>query len=190
RTENLAIGFGVLSLHNTASLKVPVRPGGGALEITPGGSFGVEYLQPLAEPSALSGCTDPSCDPTQVEQFNSQVIGASLDARWTFLPRTAVLLNNGFQHTMYPQGATPATSLWTSTLGLAGQLTRRLAINANAGWSQNLGELGGGTIVGGVELIYPPTQSSQISVGYLRRLQPVALYGTARNDRVYARAGA
>src|SRR5690606_5229748 len=103
RTENLAIGFGVLSLHNTASLKVPVRPGGGALEITPGGSFGVEYLQPLAEPSALSGCTDPSCDPTQVEQFNSQVIGASLDARWTFLPRTAVLLNNGFQHTMYPQ---------------------------------------------------------------------------------------
>jgi len=190
RTQNLAVGFGVLSLHNTASIRVPIRPGGGALEITPAGSFAIEYLTPLAEAEALTGCTDPSCDPDQVAQFNTQTIGASLDARWSFLPRTALILNGGFQQTRYPEGATPATSLLNGTLGIAGQLTQRLAVVANVGWSQNLGELGGGTVIGMGELRFPPTPGSQIAVGYQRRLQAVALYGTARNDRVYVRADA
>ena len=190
RTQNLAVGFGVLSLHNTASIKVPFRPGGGALEITPGGSFAIEYLTPLAEAAALTGCTDPSCDPGQVEQFNTQVIGASLDARWSFLPRTALIFNSGFLQTLYPEGATPATSMLSGTVGIAGQLTQRLAVVANVGWSQNLGELGGGTVIGMAELRFPPTPATQISVGYQRRLQAVALYGTARSDRVYARANA
>lgn len=190
RTQNLAVGFGVLSLRNVASLQVPIRPGGGALEITPGGTFGIEYLQPLADPAAITDCTDPSCDPNQVEQFNSLRFGGSLDARWSFLPRTALVLNSSFQQTEYPSGATPATSLGTGTLGIAGQLTQRLAIVANAGWSHNFGVLGGGTVVGMAELRYPPTPNLQLAAGYQRRLQPVALYGTARSDRVYARANA
>lgn len=183
RTTNAAVGFGVLSLTNVVGLKIPVRPGGGALEIIPGAEFGIEYLSPLSTEAGT--CADVSCDPAAVSEFDSQRFGASLSARWNFLPRTTLILDNAFGQNLYPNGSSPATSLFQSTLGIAGLITQKLSLNAKAGWAQNFGELGGATVVGQAELSYPPTTQSMVSVGYARNLRPMSLYGTVINDRVY-----
>jgi len=184
RTTNAAVGFGVLALTNVVSLKVPIRPGGGALEITPGGEFGLEYLTPLATQAGV--CADASCDPTTVSQFDTQRYGGSLSVRWNFLPRTTLILDNAFNQNVFPNGSTPATSLFQSTLGLAGLITQKLSLNAKAGWAQNFGALGGSTVVGQAELSIPPTPMSMVSAGYARNLRPMSLYGTVVNDRIYA----
>lgn len=184
RTTNAAVGFGVLALTNTVGLKVPVRPGGGALEIVPGAEFTIEYLSPLS--SEAGTCADASCDPAAVSEFDSQRYGGSLAVRWNFLPRTTLILDNTFGQSVYPNGQTPSTSLFQSTLGIAGLITQKLSLNAKAGWAQNFGELGGATVVGQAELSLPPTPMSMASAGYLRSLRPMSLYGTVINDRVYA----
>lgn len=184
RTANAAVGFGVLSLTNEVGVKVPIRPGGGALEITPGAEFGLEYLSPIS--TQAGSCGDASCDPAAVSQFDSQRFGASLSARWNFLPRTTLILDNSFGQTMFPNGSSPSTSLFQSTLGIAGLITQKLSLNAKAGWAQNFGELAGASVVGQAELSYPPTTQSLVAGGYARTMQPMSLYGTMINDRVYA----
>ena len=47
-TSNVGLGFATLSLGNFAKVEVPIRPGGGALEIAPGGGYGLEVFSPIA----------------------------------------------------------------------------------------------------------------------------------------------
>ncbi|MCI0569124.1 MAG: hypothetical protein L0Y66_00075 [Myxococcaceae bacterium] len=182
RSSNLAIGFGVLSLGNRITLAVPVRPGAGALELTPEVGHGLETFSTLG----ATGCTDVACQPDPVAEFNYQNLHAGLDVRWRFLPKTAVVLDTDFDHRSFPQSSTPAASILRTTVGLSGLVTPRISLNVRLGWAQDTGAVPAGTVVGQAELVCPLTPFSLVRAGYLRTLDPAGSLGHYASDRLYA----
>ncbi|RYZ34976.1 MAG: hypothetical protein EOO71_37180 [Myxococcaceae bacterium] len=70
--------------------------------------------------------------------------------------------------------------------GVAGLVSPRITLTAKAGWSQNLGAGGGGNVVALAEGTYLWGPTLTLKGGYLRAFEPVAAYGTFRDDRISA----
>jgi hypothetical protein len=185
RTRSIAVVTGVLSLFNELRLSVPVKPGGGAIEVTPELGWALEFFQPTA---ALSpeGCTEPTCDPAVVEQLNYTNLRMAVRGRWRFLPKTAVLVDARVdsRHSLTANNFRDATLLNTS-VGIAGLVSPKIAATAKVGWAQAIGGVEGGTLVAQLEGTYMMGATSLFKGGYLRTLEPVTAYGLFRDDRVY-----
>lgn len=190
RTRTPSIGVGVLSLFNEAHLAVPIRPGGGALEITPRGSYAVEFFQSISGQPA-PGCADVSCDPLAVGGLNYQNAQGKLEVKWRFLPKTAALVDATYDARSYFSAAGgPRASLLRLMAGLSGLLTPKLAVVARAGWGRDFGVSGGATFLAQAEVAYHLSETARIKAGYARTLEPAALFGSVRDDRVYVDASA
>lgn len=184
RTRSAALGAGVLSLYNEARLSVPVRPGGGALEVKPEVAWGLERFKALGALPPV-GCTEAVCTPAQVGSFDYSNLRAGLHGRWRFLPKTAVVVDTEFSMRHYLQGGTPDALMLHATAGLAGLVSPKLAVTLKAGWGQDFGATGSGTLLAQVEGTYLLTQTANFKVGYARSLEPVAALGMFRDDRGY-----
>lgn len=189
RSRTAALGTGVLSLFNEARVKVPWKPGGGAVEVTPKVAYAVEFFSPLGAVRP-SGCAEGACDPLVAEQFDYGNLHAGLEGRWRFLPKTALVVDAGFDQRTYFNDGGPSASLVRGTLGVAGLVSPKIAVSAKAGWGQNLSAQGGGTFIGQLEgtWLFSPTMT--FKGGYLRMLEPVAAYGLFTDNRGYAEARA
>ncbi|QRN94982.1 hypothetical protein JRI60_38705 [Archangium violaceum] len=185
RTTSAAIGAGVLSLFNEARLAVPLRPGGGALEVTPQVSWGVELFKPLGGLAPIGCDNAPVCDPTQVNGFDYSNLRASLQGRWRFLPKTAVVVDAQFNYRSYFQERTDPALLLHATAGVAGLVTPKISVTAKAGWGKDFGTAQGSTLLAQLEGTYLMSQTASIKVGYARALEPVATFGLFRDDRGY-----
>jgi hypothetical protein len=184
RTRSAALGAGVLSLFNEARLSLPVRPGGGALEVKPELAWGLERFEAMG---ALSpeGCTEPVCAPSEVSSFNYNNLRAGLHGRWRFLPKTAVVVDSRFSLRHYLQGGTPDALMLHTTAGLAGLVSPKMAVTAKAGWAQDFGATRAGTLIGQLEGTYMLSPTATFKAGYARNLEPVATLRMFRDDRVY-----
>src|SRR5262249_33510058 len=102
KTRNLALGVGALSLYNEARAEGDLRPGGRAPDIAPRAPFSFEPVPPLS-PLLPPGCTsgDLACDPNAVTRMNYANFRGGLDARWKFLPKTAVVIESNFDARTY-----------------------------------------------------------------------------------------
>jgi hypothetical protein len=189
RTRSVAIGAGVLSLYNEVRLGVPLKPGGGAIEVTPQVSWGIERFKPLAALFPV-GCTSTVCDPAAVDQFDYSNLRASLEARWRFLPKTAVVVDAQFNYRSYSRDGTPEALLLNTRGGLAGLVSPRIAVTALLGWGQDFGAASGGALLAQIEGTYLLSQTASAKVGYARTLEPVAAFGLFRDDRGYLEAQA
>lgn len=188
RTRTVALGAGILSLYNEARVRAQWKPGGGALEVTPALSYAMEFFEPLGGMAPV-GCTATECDPLAASQFNYGNLRAGVEGRWRFLPKTAVIVDTGVGYRGYfNDTTTPSALLLHAMAGVAGLVSPRITLTAKAGWSQNLGASGGGTVVAQAEGTYLWGPSLTVKGGYLRAFEPVASYGTFRDDRVYAEA--
>lgn len=185
RSQNPAIGLGVLSLFNEARAAVAIHPGGRALEITPGFSYSFEFFDPLTT-GVIPGCApgNPLCDPGAVDALNYTNIGFHLDGRYKFLPKTALVLDADFGLRDY-QGATPNTSLLSATAGISGLVSPKIALVAKAGWAQDFAGVFAKTVVGHLEVGYAASETANFRVGYVRTLQPVAALVSFNDDRGY-----
>jgi len=193
KTRNLALGVGALSLFNEARAQLDIRPGGGALEISPRGAFGLEQFQPLSlVPPA--GCNVPSCNPANVSQMNYTNFRAGLDGRWKFLPKTAIVLESNFDARGYANTTFNSPALLLRVVGgLQGLLTTKVAVVAKAGWGYDFATpptagTNANTFIGHLELSYLMTEASVFKVGYYRTLEPTPVYQTSRDDRIYGDA--
>ncbi|MFY2559921.1 hypothetical protein ACN469_20015 [Corallococcus terminator] len=189
RTRTAAIGAGILSLYNEARVRAPWRPGGGAVEVTPGVAYAVEFFEPLAA-SAPADCGDSVCDPVGAERFNYGNLHLGVESRWRFLPKTALVLDTGVDVRRYFNDGGPNATLLRAMIGVAGLVSPKVAVTAKAGWGQNFGATGGGTVIGQLDGTYLFSPTLTFKGGYLRRLEPVAAYGTFRDDRFSAEARA
>jgi hypothetical protein len=188
RTRNAAVGAGVLSLFNELRASVPLRPGGGAIEITPEVAWKMEFFQSLGTQRPL-GCAEGSvCDPLALETFDYNNVRGGVDARWRFLPKTAVVVDTDFDLRSYFGGTHPDAQLLRAMAGLAGLVSPKIAVTAKAGWGQNFGTTGGGTFLAHLEGTYMMTPTMTFKGGYLRTLEPVSAYGLYRDDRGYVEA--
>ena len=198
KTRNLALGVGALSLFNEARAQLDIRPGGGALEISPRGAFGLEQFQPLSlVPPA--GCNVLTCVPANISQMNYTNFRAGLDGRWKFLPKTAIVLESNFDARSYPSAINAAFNTPALLLrvvgGLQGLLTTKVAVVAKAGWGYDFATLpsaapgtNANTFIGHLELSYLMTEASVLKVGYFRSLEPTPVYQVSRDDRIYGDA--
>ncbi|MGZ3459041.1 MAG: hypothetical protein ACXU86_11120 [Archangium sp.] len=189
RTHTPALGAGVLSLFNEAKLQVPLRPGGGALEVTPLVGWGVELFKPLGALVPV-GCDDPSCDPALVDRFNYSNLRTALEARWRFLPKTAVVVDSQFNLRHYLQGPTPEALLFSARAGLAGLITPKIAVTALVGWGKDFSAPATGALLAQLEATYAMSHTASFKAGYVRTLEPVANFRLYRNDRAYLEAQA
>ncbi|MCP3138538.1 porin family protein [Pyxidicoccus xibeiensis] len=184
RTRTVAIGAGVLSLFNEARVKVPWKPGGGAIELAPSAAYAVEFFEPLGALSPVD-CTDGTCNPLTADQFDYGNLHFGLEGRWRFLPKTAVVLDTGVDLRSYFNGGSPDATVLRALAGVAGLVSPKIAVTAKAGWGQNFAAGGSGTFLAQLEgtYLYSPTLS--FKAGYLRTMEPVAAYGVFTDNRGY-----
>ncbi|RKG96302.1 hypothetical protein D7Y13_41105 [Corallococcus praedator] len=188
RTRTVALGAGILSLYNEARVRAQWKPGGGALELTPSVAYAMEFFEPLGGLPAV-GCTEAECDPLAASQFNYGNLRLGVEGRWRFLPKTAVVADTGLTYRGYfNDTTTPSATLVHVMAGVAGLVSPRITLTAKAGWSQNLGAGGGGNVVALAEGTYLWGPTLTLKGGYLRAFEPVAAYGTFRDDRIFAEA--
>ena len=190
RTRTAALGTGLLSLFNETRVKVPWRPGGGAVELTPSAGYALEFFQPLSG-APPRDCTEVACNPLLAEQFDYGDLRFALEGRWRFLPKTALVVDTGLDlRSYFNDGSSPKASLLRAMLGVAGLVSPRIAVVAKAGWGQDLAASGAGTFVAQLEGTYLFSPTMSFKGGYLRKLEPVAAYGVFTDNRGYLEARA
>jgi len=186
RINNPLLGVGVLSFFNQTRLTVPIRPGGGALEIAPKVALSLEFFQPVSQ-ATTPGCTlDPTCNPAAVLAMSYVNLQPGVEARWKFLPKTAIVLDASFDVRSYftAAGNLPP-SLLKAYAGLSGLITPKLSVQAKVGWGFDFGTSGANTVLAHLEASYALTESLSVKGGYLRSLFPVPVYGVYGDDRLY-----
>jgi len=187
------IGSGVLDLIGGFKLDVavPIRPGGGALTITPSGQWILQSFEPY-------GPTGPACDPLVNPTCTNQDIGAygynqlaaALQAKWAFLPKTAVLVE-GSWFKRYPNDGSVSYGVqgWKAWGGAAGLVTSHLAATLKAGYGGvfDTPQVTGGTWLLNAEVQYVTDGVIDARLGYLHDFAAdIGLaYSLYYFDRVY-----
>ena len=185
RTTNVAVLLqSVMSDFYEVRAAVPIHPGGGALEVTPRGAYSGESLNPNC--GAASSCPDTG----NVKGMSYQNLRGGLDARWKFLPKTAVVFEGAFDSRTYTTASNGSLDLLKLQLGLAGLVSPKIATLLMVGWTHGFDPAGritddGKTVTGHFELSYLASETANFKVGYLRSLEAVPLYGTFGRDGVY-----
>jgi hypothetical protein len=180
RTNNPGSPIGLLSLYNNLRVAVPIRPGGGAIEIKPKGAWGIEFFEPLISSAAIG----------PVSQFNYSRFEGGLEARWRFLPKTAVVFDSLYTHQVYLNGAAnaPTASILRTQLGVSGLITSKVSLLLMAGYSGSYLTSTVHTFSGQAEVALLLSQNFNARIGYLRALTPVPVYGVMGDDRGYISA--
>jgi hypothetical protein len=187
QTPNAAVGVGVLSLGNNVQAKIPFRPGGGALELVPGAGFSFESFDSLSA-LAVPGCTDPSCDPNFVPSMNYRNLRPLLEARWKFFPKTALVVETAMDLRSYNNTANPPAKLVKGLIGVSGLVSTRVIGIAKAGWAKDFDGTLTSTPIANLEVSYLLSDTNTLKLGALRTLEPVPVYGSYVDNRVYSEA--
>jgi hypothetical protein len=186
-TPSLSIGAAVISDLNDLEVKVPIRPGGGALMLTLGGSWILESFEAL---TSAAGCTtSPLCDPAQVSRYGYSQYGGQAEANWKFLPKTALVLDGGY-FTRQPTNTTAsvAVSGWRIAGGLAGLVTPRFATTIKGGYGATTAGPTHSTWLADVEVEYVTPGPVGARLGYVHdyHADPGIDYAVYGFHRVYA----
>ncbi len=193
RSDNntmVALPFAIISDFNDAGAKLGIRPGGGALAIEPGYDFIYEHFEP-ASTGGFTVCSSgtPLCDPSLASLMDFYEHKVSLNLRWRFLPKTALLLGGDYIFVNYLNaGAGPSANapmdIVDGTVGVAGLLTSRVEIVLKAGYAQTLlgasdaaipGLVTSGenrTFIGQAQIGYLFSETGNLKVGVVRLLNP------------------
>jgi hypothetical protein len=185
RTNNPALGVGALSLFNEVRAAIPIHPGGRAIEVRPHGAFGVEFFEPISN-IPVANCADITCQPNQVELMDYRNIKGGLDARWKFLPKTALVFESELNSRYYTHtGTNPPALVLRAMTGVAGLLTAKFSAVAKVGWGHDFEDSGASSLIGNLEGTFAPSEATSFRLGYLRTVDPVPTYGAYTDDRVY-----
>jgi hypothetical protein len=188
RTTNPALGLGAITNANNLGARLTVRPGGGAIEAGAGYDFSLESYESY-RPNTPGTPTDPNVDPTKFGQFGSQTHRLGLNARWRFLPKTAVTFDSSWALRVYDSQSTNiSTKPLRAELGIAGLLTEKVRITLRGGWLKTFADAGNefSGPVGELEVGWNPTETAGFTVGILRSAEPVSsAFGWYDDFRAY-----
>jgi len=190
RTQNPAVGIGVISLFNNLYVAAPIHPGGRALEVTPRVAWGIEFFEPLLTgtspgcPTGAVGCGEP-----RLSNYSNLNFGAN--ARWKFLPKTAIVLDVNADWRTYFAGPSVQADkvLFRAQAGIAGLISPRIGVTLLAGYGGDFTNGSIHTFIGNAEFSYTVTEQSRIAIGYMRTVSAVPILGSMVDDRGYLRGG-
>jgi hypothetical protein len=188
RPRDIGVGIATISLYNQLRLAAPIHPGGRALEIKPHGEYAVEFFSGYSGvPPSLGNCDINFGCAQDPSSFDYQQYSGGLDGRWKFLPQTAALLETSYEGRQYfhPEKAPAAPgSVLKIEVGLAGLVTPKIAVTLKLGWAQGF-DGAASTLIGQAEGTYSPNESSNITLGVLRDVNPVVGAASATDGRAY-----
>lgn len=131
-TTALVLTNAVVSNTNALRVRVPVRPGGGALVFAVTGGWTLETFEDYFDAPLCAGC------PSSAANLGYDELRAGGELRWRFLPRTAAIVQGGwFQRDQRGGGASGAAG-WQAQAGVSGLVTTHLAATVEAGYSSTL----------------------------------------------------
>jgi hypothetical protein len=133
-TSAFTFNGAVVSNLNALSVKVPFRPGGGALTVSLTGGWTLETFEPF------SAC-DPAapailCDEDVLGDYSYDEMRGGAEVRWRFLPRTsAVLQGSYFSRVPSNTALSPEVSGFDARAGFSGLVTPHLGATLKAGYA-------------------------------------------------------
>jgi hypothetical protein len=190
QTPSLSVAQAVISNHNDLKLAVPVRPGGGALELAFSGQWVRESFEQYVAAAGCDPALNPTCAGSTIGEYGYNQYGGALEARWKFLPRTALVLG-GEYFKRDPDDATVSLPVRGLRIlgGLAGLVTPRVAVTLKAGWGTAFDSPGydWSTWLLNAEVQYVTQGPLDAKLGYLHdfRADPGLDYSLYALNRVY-----
>jgi hypothetical protein len=180
-TTALDLTNAVVSNYNALRLRVPFRPGGGALVFTANGAWALETFEAFFTDPACPSCTG------DVGKLGYNEVRAGGDVKWLFLPRTSAVFQGGWFSRVPNDSAASHVSGVDGQAGLTGLVTPHLGATLKGGYSTTLGVASGnlGTWLATVEGEWIATDSASVKAGWAHGLgvdPGPALYTT---NRVY-----
>jgi hypothetical protein len=194
-TLSLSLPNAVISNANVLRLRVPYRPGAGALELSAGGEWILESFEPYLEgfvcDPALAGCDSDTLAGLGYDEYRG-----TGEVRWRFLPRTAASLRATWVQRMPNDPALSNDgSAVKAMAGVSGLVTSRFAATLEAGYGDTFESFGEpyASWLANVQLEWIAAEDRRVKVGYVHGFefdpgQATSLYGS---DRAFleARAG-
>ncbi len=137
-TSSFVFEGAVISNKNFLSLRLPWRPGGGALVVAPTLDWMLETFQPFS--SCAAATLQKSCDATLLGKLGYNDLKAGAEARWKFLPRTAAVFEASY-FSRVPNDKTEAADVSgaEARAGLSGLVTPHLGATVKLGFADTLG---------------------------------------------------
>lgn len=175
-TTALVLGNAVISNYNALGVRVPLRPGGGALVFTANGGWVLEtfqnYFSDLQDVGALG--------------YNEYRAGG--EVKWRFLPRTAAVLQGGWFSRVPNAAAASKVSGFDTQAGVTGLVTPHLGATAKAGYSSTLGLTDGdlSSWIAVLELEWIATDNAGVRLGWTHALGIDPGPSLYTSHRVYA----
>jgi hypothetical protein len=134
-----AVSSGVISNYNDLSVRVPWRPGGGALTLSLNGGWSLESFEPFKAYSVCDPATNPFCDSANLADLGYNNITAGVGVNWKFLPKTAVLFDLAwFDRVPNSKLRSVETTGLRVQAGASGLVTTHLAATIKAGYGTTL----------------------------------------------------
>jgi len=170
-TENLTLGYAVVSNTNDLKVSVPFRPGGGAFVTTVSGGWRLETFEPFVK-GDLCGIASPECDEDEVARLDYSDVTGGLDLRWRFLPKTAAVLQGEYwQRIPASPDAGEEITAFRGWGGVTGLFSAHLAGTLKGGYgSASLSPASVSTWLANAELEWMPIETTSLKAGYLHDL--------------------
>jgi hypothetical protein len=167
-TSSFVFSGAVISNRNDLTLRVPWRPGGGALVISPTLDWSLETFEPFSSCSAQSAQTT-SCDSAQLSKLGYNDVRAGAEARWKFLPRTSAVLDAGyFSRVPNDTSVSQEVSGVQGRAGFSGLVTPHLGATVKLGYADTLGSTpqSYGTFLATIEGEWLASESTRVRIGW------------------------
>jgi hypothetical protein len=163
-TTALVLTNAVVSNANALRVRVPWRPGGGALVFSLTGAWLLETFEAYFDQPV---CTDPICA-VDVGDLGYNEFRAGADVRWRFLPRTSGVFQGGWFSRMPNASGADDVSGVEAQAGVTGLVTPHLGATIKAGYATTTGLAQGdvGTWLASVEAEWIATDSASVRLGW------------------------
>jgi len=190
-TTSLSLAQSAISNYNVLDVAVPLRPGGGALAITPSGQWILQSFEPYGPVAvACDPLIDPTCTNANIGKYGYNQVGAGLQAKWAFLPRTALLVEGGwFDRIPNDDQLSYPVQGWRAWGGAVGLITAHLSATLKGGYGGVFASapVSGGTWLLNAEIQYQSQGVLDAKIGYLHDFAAdIGLaYSVYYYDRVY-----
>lgn len=180
--QSLSLGTGVISNYNALTVRVPWRPGGGALTFGLGGTWALESYERFLPGSLCAGGV--LCDTATLNDLGYNELSAAGDLRWKFLPRTsATFAAEYFKRLPNKASAVPGVENdpagYRVKAGVTGLVTAHLSATLEAGYGSTVGVTDTfGTWLASAQLKWLPTETGSVALtyGHDLRIDPVVQY--------------
>lgn len=173
----LVLSDAMISNYNALRVRVPLRPGGGALVFTVNGAWVLETF----ENYFTTGILDAG-------KLGYSEVRAGGEMKWRFLPRTAAVVQGSWYSRTPSDSAAATVSGFDAQAGVTGLVTPHLGATVKAGYTSTLG-VGTGdltTWLAVLEAEWIATDSAAVKLGWAHALGIDPGSSLYASDRLYA----